>query len=523
MRAGEHVTPQVRLVRSIGAGGMGAVWLADHLTLKTQVAVKFILAGRETDTEARERFSREAEAAAQVKSPHVAQIFDHGVTEDGIPFIVMELLEGEDCSRYLATHGRLGLHEAAAIVTQVCRALARAHAKGLIHRDVKPANIFLCDVGTPERFVKLLDFGVAKVVGDTSSGTKSGSLTGTPVYMAPEQLLGARDLDHRADLWSVGVLAYELITGRRPCAEETAAAIALRVHTRGMPRGSEGMGDLSSATAEAIDQFFLKAWAIQAKDRYDNALTLAEDFERLVRVIQEQAGVESTKRFLLPLDRLAEDPTKMELTVREPSVNSDRTLASGRLEVAPHPMPTLEGPRSSQPRSQGAPRSGEGQIAPLRIEVAQHATVPGRPGHDAPHTETPISRGVRESNGAISAPEPPSRARWAGAAALVLIVAVGIAFTLGRRGSDPAATSPGTTSASTTSALASNTAKHVEAEPPASASAPSVAASAAVAPSALPSSAVTVKPLSSAKTAASATAKKPPPSATGTKKLEDIE
>ncbi|MBK7396908.1 MAG: protein kinase [Myxococcales bacterium] len=95
MRAGEQVTPQVRLVRAIGAGGMGSVWVADHLTLKTQVAVKFILAGRENETDARERFSREAEAAAQVKSPHVAQIFDHGVTDDGIPFIVMELLEGK--------------------------------------------------------------------------------------------------------------------------------------------------------------------------------------------------------------------------------------------------------------------------------------------------------------------------------------------------------------------------------------------------------------------------------------------
>lgn len=428
MRAGEHVTPQVRLVRPIGAGGMGAVWIADHLALKTQVAVKFILAGRENDSEARERFSREAEAAAQVKSPHVAQIFDHGVTDDGFPFIVMELLEGEDLSKYVQSQGRLGLREVANVITQICRALSRAHSKGLIHRDVKPANVFMCDVGTPERFVKLLDFGVAKVLGgDPSTATKSGAVTGTPVYMAPEQLLGAKDLDHRADLWSVGVLAYELIAGRRPFEEETAAAIALRLHTRGMPRASAGIADLSEKSAAALDAWFDKAWAIEPKNRFDSALTLAEEFDALVRLLYEEQGVESTKRFFFPIAELSRRDPRGEVTLREKpgAAVSDVTLASGRLEVA--------APAKSASAAKSAKISLSGLMDP----------VPSA----APHTETPISRQVRDAS---SAPAPltetSARARWSAVVVLGVAAAIGVVFLLRTPHRDPSPTTQPTTS-----------------------------------------------------------------------------
>jgi len=475
MRAGEHVTPQVRLVRAIGAGGMGAVWVADHLALKTEVAVKFILAGRENDSEARERFSREAETAAQVKSPHVAQIFDHGVTDDGIPFIVMELLEGEDLAKYVQSHGRLDLREIATIVTQICRALSRAHAKGLIHRDVKPANVFLCDVGTPERFVKLLDFGVAKVIGgDPSTATKSGAVTGTPVYMAPEQLLGAKDLDHRADLWSVAVVAYELIAGRRPFQEETAAAIALRLHTRGMPRASEGIAELSEKSAASLDAWFAKAWAIDPNDRFDSATTLAEEFHALVRLLYEEQGVESTQRFMLPIDALAMRDARGEVTLREKpgAAVSDVTLASGRLEVA-------------------APKSGPRSVKSVASLQSELVSAPA----SAPHTETPISKQVSESNHA-SPPltEASSRARWIAVAVLGLTAAIGIAF-LVRPRHHPPVTPPTTASSATPSAKET----------------PSVTATAVA--SVVPAASVSVVPAVVSATAA-ATTKKPPVVAT---------
>ncbi|MGZ3417886.1 MAG: protein kinase domain-containing protein [Polyangiales bacterium] len=497
MRAGEHVTPQVRLVRPIGSGGMGSVWVADHLALKTQVAVKFILAGRENDSEARERFSREAEAAAQVKSPHVTQIFDHGVAEDGVPFIVMELLEGEDLARYLHVKGNLPLREAAAIVTQVCRTLARAHAKGLIHRDVKPANIFLCDVGTPERFVKLLDFGVAKMAGgDPSTATKSGSVTGTPVYMAPEQLLGSRELDHRADLWSVAVLSYELITGRRPCGEETAAAIALRVHTKGMPRASEGMEPLPPEATEAIDAFFAKAWSTNPSGRHESATQFAEDLDALVRLLQERHGLTEIRSVIVAsVPRVEADgtaPTVNELP--EEPIGSARTLASGRAKVA--------------------------DVAP-ESSAKPPVVVVSREMPATPHTETPISRHVRESNAAITTP-PAGRHRWSAAIAAVLAGVVIVAFAIGRRSAEKHVEPPLPTPA--TSSVPSP--KEVPPSPP-----PSVTA--APSPSIAPAPSSSVAPAPSPtivvlKAVPSGTAKKPPPapstSASAKKKpLEEIE
>ncbi len=458
---------------------MGSVWLADHLALKTQVAVKFILAGRENDSEARERFSREAEAAAQVKSPHVAQIFDHGVADDGVPFIVMELLEGEDVSRYVQAHGRPGLREIASIITQTCRALSRAHAKGLIHRDVKPANIYMCDVGTPERFVKLLDFGVAKVLGDNNSQTKSGAVTGTPVYMAPEQLLGAKDLDHRADLWSVAVVAYELMTGRRPFQEETAAAIALRVHTRGMPSASEGMTELSPAAAHAIDEWFAKAWAVDPKDRFESATELAESFEALVRSLYQAQGVESARQLVIQVDRISLPGERMELTIREKPVSSDVTLASGSGRIHSSSKVIISPPQSSA----------------------------------TPHTESPISKQVIESNAPPVATESPRRTRYVAVVALALAAVLGIAFlVLPRGGQRPAPPSPASSPLPAVTPPVPSLAPTLASVPTTSAT-PSVPVSASV-PVAATSTAkkITVAPVKSAASAAPTV-----------KKLEEIE
>ncbi|MBI2390273.1 MAG: serine/threonine protein kinase [Deltaproteobacteria bacterium] len=483
---------------------MGAVWIGEHLALKTQVAVKFILAGSEHDSDARERFSREAEAAAQVKSPHVAQTFDHGVTADGVPFIVMELLEGEDLARHLAANGRLVLREAATIVTQVCRALARAHARGLIHRDVKPANIFLCDVGTPERFVKLLDFGVAKTVGDASTATKSGSVTGTPVYMAPEQLLGARDLDHRADLWSVAVVVYEMLVGRRPLTEENAAAIGVRLHTRGMPRASEGFPELTVGAAEALDAFFAKAWAIDRNERYDSALTLADDFENVVRVIYESQGVEPTQRYFLPIRQVGRHPVDLTLTVREKpdAAVSDVTLASGRLQID---------------------------------EQATRPSAPELPRAERLPTESPISKQVRDSSAPAPAPAPPrsnarSIAMWS--VAFAVLAAGATSLFVGSRGHEPAkdagsasaAPPPPVTDVATPAAgpAANDAAPAQAASSPAPAITTDTAATATTATKATPKASSTAKPTSTSVT-------KKPPAATSAstaptaKKLEDIE
>src|SRR3954465_14133800 len=198
---GRILNERYRLIRPIGHGSQASVWVAEHLALTTTVAVKLIdpeLAKKEA---ARERFRREATAAAQLRSAHVVQILDHGI--DGTqPFIVMELLDGEDLFERLAHRNRLTLRETAKIVTQVARALARAHAAGIVHRDLKPENVFLVP-NEDDEIVKVLDFGVAKIKTPPKSAMKAtgvGTLIGTPHYMSPEQVKGIAEVDFRTDL-----------------------------------------------------------------------------------------------------------------------------------------------------------------------------------------------------------------------------------------------------------------------------------------------------------------------------------
>lgn len=225
LEPGVMVTPSLRLVRPLGAGGMGRVWIADHLGLRAQVVVKFMAPQLVDSEDALRRFSREAEAASKVKSPHVVHISDYGIALNGQPYIAMELLEGKTLAEVIARYGALDPAAVAKIVTHVARALARAHAKGVVHRDIKPDNIFLIDVGGGEIFAKVLDFGVAKAAFAESRTTGTGVMVGTPMYMSPEQILGARHVDHRSDLWSLGVVAFEALTATVPlCLSENLGA-----------------------------------------------------------------------------------------------------------------------------------------------------------------------------------------------------------------------------------------------------------------------------------------------------------
>jgi eukaryotic-like serine/threonine-protein kinase len=277
------VTPSVKLVRPLGEGGMGAVWVADHLALHTQVVVKFIASGLKGSKEAQERFSREAAAASQVKSPHVVQTFDHGITDDGVPYIVMELLEGRDLGEYLELDAKVAPDLVVEILVQLGRALDRAHERGIIHRDIKPGNIYLCDSGrSGEVFVKLLDFGIAKgvdvggIANRVDSGTKTGSMIGSPFYMSPEQILGSKDIDFRSDLWSVGVLAYEMLTGRKPFDAETMGGLAIRIHSEPLPLASVANPDLPIA----VDAWFARACARDPKARFASAKEMIEELSR---------------------------------------------------------------------------------------------------------------------------------------------------------------------------------------------------------------------------------------------------
>ena len=268
LEVGALVTSSVRLVRPLGAGGMGAVWVADHLTLRTQVVVKFMANALATDPASIARFSREAASASNVKSPHVVQMLDHGITADGVPFIVMELLEGNDLGHRLRESPILSLTETNMILAQACKALGRAHERGIVHRDIKPDNIFLCNVGDRDVFVKLLDFGIAKASdGDGLLQTKTGAFMGTPYYMSPEQAVGLKGIDHRTDLWSLGVVVFEALTGKRPFDADNIGALVVAIHSGPIPKPSSFIPGLPPA----IDAWFLHSCAREPGARFPSA------------------------------------------------------------------------------------------------------------------------------------------------------------------------------------------------------------------------------------------------------------
>jgi len=266
MQAGLALTPMLRLVRPLGGGGMGKVWIAWHSGLETEVVVKFLAEHVVDRADAEARFAREAATAAAVKSPHVVQMLDHGFAPDGQRYIAMELLEGRDLAAHLDQHGPMAPNEVAAIVAQIAKALSKAHEAGVIHRDIKPENIFLSDVGGGELFVKVLDFGVAKRAEALASNTTTGQVVGTPFYMSPEQILGEAPVDARTDIWSLGVVAFQALTGRRPFDGVSVGSLALSIH-----RGAARPSRIDPTIPAAFDEWFARACARRPDDRFATA------------------------------------------------------------------------------------------------------------------------------------------------------------------------------------------------------------------------------------------------------------
>jgi eukaryotic-like serine/threonine-protein kinase len=277
---GQMIGANVRLVSPLDEGGMGQVWTAEHMTLRSKVVVKFMSEELAATAEGRSRFSREAAAAARVRSPHVVQTLDHGLTTDGIPYIVLELLEGHDLGKHIELGGRMRPAELVQILSQLSRALSKVHECGIVHRDIKPSNIFLCDAGGGEVFVKLLDFGIAKsaqaddIAGPLAAKTSTGALVGTPFYMSPEQLAGTREVDHRTDLWSVGVVTFEALTGIKPFNAQSLASLAVQVMRDELPHPTTHDPTLPAA----VDDWFAKACARDPGERFANVREMVDAF-----------------------------------------------------------------------------------------------------------------------------------------------------------------------------------------------------------------------------------------------------
>lgn len=251
---GSTVAGKYHIDRLIGRGGMGAVFQATHAAIGKRVALKFLRAQTTRDSDATTRFQREAKAASLAESPHIVQIFDSGRSERGLPFLVMELLTGEDLRARLRREGRLDAETTVGIAAQVLKALREAHAAGIVHRDLKPDNVFLCRRDDEPSFVKLVDFGISKLQQRTGVDTLTheGAVLGTAFYMSPEQAQSFPDIDGRTDLFSVGAIMYEMLTGEPPHSGPTYEAVLIAICTRDAADVREKVPSVPPELAEVI-------------------------------------------------------------------------------------------------------------------------------------------------------------------------------------------------------------------------------------------------------------------------------
>ncbi|MEZ4406875.1 MAG: protein kinase [Polyangiales bacterium] len=273
---GSVVGDRYRTGGAIGVGGMGVVVRGSDLDTGEPVAIKFMQPEAVSRPEALQRFVREAQALLLIESPHVARVRDVGNLDNGVPYIVMEYLEGEDLSARLGAGERFTLRGAVELVLEACVAVESAHAQGVLHRDLKPANLFLARCADGERRVKVLDFGISKfdspgLRAPDASITTSAVLIGSPNYMAPEQMLDAVTVDARADVWSLGVILYELLTGRLPFSGRTLTEVCSKVLTAPAPPLSEHRPEAPPILQRLIDRCLAK----ERDERYESAAELS--------------------------------------------------------------------------------------------------------------------------------------------------------------------------------------------------------------------------------------------------------
>jgi serine/threonine protein kinase len=311
VRAGQVVDRKYRVDGVLGAGGMGIVVSAMHLALDEPVALKFMThADGRGDATSRARFLREAKAARKLTSAHVARVFDVGQLPSGEPYIVMELLKGDDLARHLRVHGRLSAADTVKYVLQVCDAIREAHALGIIHRDLKPQNLFLTERPGSNPIIKVLDFGIAKSLETTAPDgalTASQGVVGSPVYMSPEQLRASKHVDERTDIWSLGVIMFELLSGKVPFVGDSVVELGMRIMTVPAPSLIELRAELPAGLADIVQRCLEK----EPEKRFQTIDTLAGALKAYAEVSLRSLPASDVSHRSLPFaDTLNEPSTK---------------------------------------------------------------------------------------------------------------------------------------------------------------------------------------------------------------------
>lgn len=380
---GQLINGKYRVVRLIGDGGMGSVYEAHHELLGSAVALKFLHTDLAEEFSLKERFLQEAHVSATIQNPHIVRVLDVDVTE-GVPFLVMDLLQGQSLQRKLSTEGRFGVDQALGYVQQILTGLQAAHDRNIVHRDLKPDNVFITKGHNGEELLKILDFGIAKVkqaAGQKGNLTQPGAVMGTPEYMAPEQAYSADQVDARSDVYSVGVMLFEMLSGKRPAEGETPQDIAQQVLFGKALRLDQLVPELPAGLVRVVHT----AIEPRPEDRWADARALRDALLPFVNTrypASTYAGagsVQGSVSTYVPVDKTPRiDGTRPKSKSRRPGTKVDR-MASLEIPVeidrgsqVPSTLPPTDGP----PRVSALPSSSlDFAVAPTVRQTAEMEAV----------------------------------------------------------------------------------------------------------------------------------------------------
>ncbi len=454
LEPGTVLRQKYRIDRLLGRGGMGIVVEAWHNDLERRVAIKVLHSELRSNVALVERFLREGRAASKIEGDHVARILDVDRLEDGTPFLVMEYLEGKDLSWVRRTRQPLSIQEAVDYTLQACSAISKAHARGIIHRDVKPANLFLATQEDGSSTIKVLDFGISKMAnglgGSQPSITSTSLIMGSAEYMSPEQMLSTRDVDARTDVWALGVVLYELLTATVPFPGESVTQVCALVMMATPPRPRS----VRAGIPESIEQVILRCLEKDRQQRFTSVDALSAAL---------RATLANTSSGTAPVR--SPDPSN-------PTVETSDGAREAAPEIATSVLPTTPVPYHRSENLHGAMVSGPSATGATPLEATpqpQHQTSSpslrqeSRTSQSGPFQTGSLQLGGSLTNAALSSdpiPKPPRRpvaAAVVGGALLFLLLGLGLGTAQFLSSRKPSSSAEARTSATTTGAPPVNT------------------------------------------------------------------